>query len=248
MLNNKEQTSINICKNNGITLIALVITIIVMLILVAVTITMAINGGLFENAGKAVGDTQNELDKEQQIADGKIQIDGIWYNSIDEYLEENDLQEILEKIVKDTATYNEQTNQYLLNINIVRTNIQSELPHVKVSKGNFPLTVESKYGTTYIINKNAEVNLAKKIYFKLYDEEGNFLKEFEACEGWLWIDWTNNIGNETDGFKFSGGINDVLIVQRETSTDWYTVTNAENHSEWWFGDYIVDGGAYYLIP
>ena len=37
----------------GITLIALVITIIVMLILVAVTISMAINGGLFEKAGKA---------------------------------------------------------------------------------------------------------------------------------------------------------------------------------------------------
>ena len=73
-------------KNRGITLIALVITIIVMLILVAVTITMAINGGLFENAGRAVGETQNELNKEQQIADGKIQIDGVWYNSIDDYL------------------------------------------------------------------------------------------------------------------------------------------------------------------
>ena len=73
-------------KNRGITLIALVITIIVMLILVAVTITMAINGGLFENAGRVVGETQNELNKEQQIADGKIQIDGVWYNSIDDYL------------------------------------------------------------------------------------------------------------------------------------------------------------------
>ena len=73
-------------NNNGITLIALVITIIVMLILVAVTITMAINGGLFENAGRAVGETQNELNKEQEIADGKIQIDGVWYNSIDDYL------------------------------------------------------------------------------------------------------------------------------------------------------------------
>ncbi len=45
-------------KNNGITLIALVITIIVMLILVAVTITIAGNGGLFEYAGKAAQDTE----------------------------------------------------------------------------------------------------------------------------------------------------------------------------------------------
>ena len=37
-------------KEKGITLIALIITIIVMLILVAVTISVALNGGLFNNA------------------------------------------------------------------------------------------------------------------------------------------------------------------------------------------------------
>ena len=71
---------------NGITLIALVITIIVMLILVAVTISMAINGGLFEKAGKATGDTRNAMDAEQQLADGRIQIAGKVYESIDDYL------------------------------------------------------------------------------------------------------------------------------------------------------------------
>ena len=73
-------------NNNGITLIALVITIIVMLILVAVTISMAVNGGLFGYAGKAAGETKNELNKEQQIANRGIEVDGKWYNSIDEYL------------------------------------------------------------------------------------------------------------------------------------------------------------------
>ena len=71
---------------NGITLIALVITIIVMLILVAVTISMAINGGLFEKAGKATGNTRNAMDAEQQLADGRIQIAGKVYESIDDYL------------------------------------------------------------------------------------------------------------------------------------------------------------------
>ena len=70
----------------GITLIALVITIIVMLILVAVTISMAINGGLFEKAGKATGDTKNAMNAEQQLADGRIQIAGKVYESIDDYL------------------------------------------------------------------------------------------------------------------------------------------------------------------
>ena len=70
----------------GITLIALVITIIVMLILVAVTISMAINGGLFEKAGKATGDTKNAMDAEQALASGQITIDGKTYASIDDYL------------------------------------------------------------------------------------------------------------------------------------------------------------------
>ena len=70
----------------GITLIALVITIIVMLILVAVTISMAINGGLFEKTGKATGDTKNAMNAEQGLASGQITIDGKTYASIDDYL------------------------------------------------------------------------------------------------------------------------------------------------------------------
>ena len=73
-------------KQNGITLIALIITIIVMLILVAVTISMAINGGLFEKAGQATGDTKNAMNVEQALANGQITIDGKTYASIDEYL------------------------------------------------------------------------------------------------------------------------------------------------------------------
>ena len=64
---------------NGITLIALVITIMVMLILVGVTISMAVNGGLFDYAGKAVGDTQNALKQEQQLIN----------DIIDEYIKPN---------------------------------------------------------------------------------------------------------------------------------------------------------------
>ncbi len=59
-------------KNNknekGITLIALVITIIVMLILVGVTITMAINGGLFGYAKDAADQTNEQIELERQMA------------------------------------------------------------------------------------------------------------------------------------------------------------------------------------
>ena len=77
----KEQNT-----NKGITLIALVITIIVMLILVAVTITMAVNGGLFDYARKAGQETNKALQDEQQLAGGKVEVDGLWYETIDDYI------------------------------------------------------------------------------------------------------------------------------------------------------------------
>lgn len=79
-MNKKEKTQ------RGITLIALVITIIVMLILVGVTISMAVNGGLFEYAGRAASETNKALKEEQQLAEGRINIAGQWYDSIDDYL------------------------------------------------------------------------------------------------------------------------------------------------------------------
>ena len=51
-------------NKKGITLIALIITIIVMLILVGVTVTVAINGGLFQKTKEAASKTQIEQEKE----------------------------------------------------------------------------------------------------------------------------------------------------------------------------------------
>ncbi len=73
-------------NQKGITLIALIITIIVMLILVGVSVTVALNGGLFSTAQKATGDTKAERDNELALSDGKVTINGEEYNSIDEYV------------------------------------------------------------------------------------------------------------------------------------------------------------------
>ena len=67
-------------KNNrdqkGITLIALVITIIVMLILVSVTITMAVNGGLFGYAKNAAVGTNEAKIQEQELGSGRASVEG----------------------------------------------------------------------------------------------------------------------------------------------------------------------------
>ena len=75
--------------NKGITLIALVVTIIVMLILVSVTILVAVNGGLFEHARKANEETKRVMSEEPELSNGGVEINGTWYNSINDYLEEN---------------------------------------------------------------------------------------------------------------------------------------------------------------
>ena len=55
-------------NRKGITLIALIITIIVMLILVAVTISVALNGGVFDNAKNASDKTKRQSEKEELIS------------------------------------------------------------------------------------------------------------------------------------------------------------------------------------
>ena len=52
----------------GITLIALIITIMVMLILVGVTINVALNGGIFDRAKDATQKTSREVSREQIVA------------------------------------------------------------------------------------------------------------------------------------------------------------------------------------
>lgn len=70
-------------SQKGITLIALVITIIVMLILVGVTITMAVNGGLFNYAGKAAKETNDAIEKENTLSQGKVSVTGVATDATD---------------------------------------------------------------------------------------------------------------------------------------------------------------------
>ena len=84
----KEKEDVKKCKSHlkkqrGITLIALIITIIVMLILVAVTIQVVINSGLLKTAGDAVSDYKNAQEQESNL--NEVEVNG--YNSIEEYLE-----------------------------------------------------------------------------------------------------------------------------------------------------------------
>ena len=100
-------------SNKGITLIALVITIIVMLILVVVTIRISTKGGLFDYAGKAARETKDAIADETDIANGKITIGGVKYNSIEDYINNKPLSTIkinMEVTHEDTAVTADGTN------------------------------------------------------------------------------------------------------------------------------------------
>ena len=71
-------------RNKGITLVALIITIVVMLILVAVSVNVIIKSNLIGTAEKAV-DKYNKV-AEEEGNNGAIEIDGKKYNSIEEYM------------------------------------------------------------------------------------------------------------------------------------------------------------------
>ena len=77
-------------KNKGITLIALIITIIVMLILVAVSVNILIKSNIIGNAEKATNAYKTAT--EEEINGGKIKIGDTEYDSIDDYVNRNNLQ------------------------------------------------------------------------------------------------------------------------------------------------------------
>ena len=71
-------------RNKGITLVALIITIVVMLILVAVSVNILIKSNLIGTAEKATN--KYKTASEEESKGGVIEIDGKKYNSIEDYM------------------------------------------------------------------------------------------------------------------------------------------------------------------
>lgn len=71
-------------RNKGITLVALIITIVVMLILVAVSVNVIIKSNLIGTAEKTVN--KYKTASEEESKGGVIEIDGKKYNSIEDYI------------------------------------------------------------------------------------------------------------------------------------------------------------------
>lgn len=75
-------------NQKGITLVALIITIIVMLILVSVSVAVVINSGLLEKAQQAGEDTKAAYENESNMPDGvNVNVDGnIVHKNFDDFV------------------------------------------------------------------------------------------------------------------------------------------------------------------
>ena len=93
-------------KNEGITLVALIITIVVMLILVAVSINILVNGNLIGHAEKTGDAYAGAIKNEEKLGNDGITINGQKYASIDDYINHNPMSTIkinMEVTHEDTA-------------------------------------------------------------------------------------------------------------------------------------------------
>ena len=103
-------------KNGGITLIALVITIIVLLILAGVTIvSITGNNGLLERAQRA----RDETDKYNVIEQAKIEIFGLTLDNLDDSITKAQLKEVLDKYFDEVPSVEElPSGDELLNLKL----------------------------------------------------------------------------------------------------------------------------------
>ena len=168
--NNEKHIEVNLNRTShiplhtsqrGITLIALIITIIVMLILVAVTITVAVNGGLFEYAGRAGRETQNAIDKEQELAGGKITIDGKTYASVDDYLKGNAMGNWYYCVSKTDKTKSNSATNYVTDGTVNPIEIGSIVNNY--TAGNYTYTPTEDWEYTSVANGNYVRNELKTL-------------------------------------------------------------------------------------
>ena len=105
-------------RNKGITLIALIITIIVMLILVAVSVNILIKSNLIGTAEKTVNKYKTASEEENS---GVIEINGKKYNSIEDYINNKPLSTIkikMEVTHEDTTIPTDETKYTLTSENV----------------------------------------------------------------------------------------------------------------------------------
>ena len=225
-------------KNKGITLIALVITIIVMLILVVVTIRISTNGGLFDYAGKAARETNDAITDETDIANGKIKIGGITYNSIEEYINRSNLYGIkLKYKVEDSniLIYFEDSYTDYLETNSLEAsgdNRNAYEAYIKNKIANIASKKSTEEKENYIVEQCNEdmgttFSTIEEVINECWKNEENFIAETEAT---TYEDAINKLYENVCYERFMNPIEKITlpnnqIIQKEVRREPYLSRN-----------------------
>ena len=161
-------------NNKGITLIALIITIIVMLILVGVTINVALNGGLFTKAEEATSGTEKQAIYEQIITNMELTNNG-----------KIAVKETFDKVLSDFGA------DKVININ--PATVDSNTTEVTFSIEGKTGTYNYKISTTGIEKDSIQEppQTGGLVYGRIY--KGSFLDEGETYE--VSIAFSKKLGN-----------------------------------------------------
>lgn len=228
-------------ENKGITLIALVITIIVMLILVGVVIRILIDNKLIESTGNAVNKYITTSEDESNNTTMIIE-EGI-YNSIDEYLEQDKtgikvsvkLYDEINETDAGTATAILQKTAVLSSENLVLTNGYEFYSNVDSSAVNPTVVIENGKATqndytVKVIKRNNKGNIIienttafNKIRLFM-DEKFVLANNIDLSEYSVWtpIGWT-----DSDDIAFTGELdgNGKTISTLNCDYSSYSATN-----------------------
>ncbi len=205
-------------KNNGITLIALIITIIIMLILVAVTISILINSGLIGKAKQAGEDTKTAYEQEERLGE-KITIEGVEYNSIDEY----------------TNSINE-NNSNLMKFYLQRTGQESEPIEIWTTRGCTWLEWAQTGDTTL----DTGMDIALNGYTEHEDQEKAIKKGIKTLTS------EDSLKFKFDTAPMSYDAHNFVIstINEEIQFDW-SILSLGGQSDIMAGDSIIENKVYY---
>lgn len=188
-------------ENKGITLVALIITIVVMLILVAVSVNILIKSNLIGVAEKTTEGYKKASEDESKGS--KIVIGGVEYSSVDEYLNG-----------KEIAMFDTGTNVITKMHTLAK---DGEIMTNGTTNGvNLSINEIRKYGGTPDLTKMTEANIVSwtdgyKAFEQEPDKYKNIVPEgYKICPIYMWFE--ENEGTEKREFsgrlKTMGGSND----------------------------------------
>ncbi len=215
-------------KNKGITLVALIITIIIMMILVGVTVSIVINSNLLGRAKQAGDELEAAYERDQNYGDNfQINIAGTMYNVL-EYPNgggETDNPDL----AKLQAFYTAETPEAALAI---------------IPDANTSIEVTDYYGNTifityntkhYIVNQNTMnvTELPSSRFVFIGDGDGLDIIEYGA-DTTTWGEFIGSSYNSSYGFS----IDDVNITKGSPWLLFYNGNLVET------SDYLINGATY----